>query len=210
MPKLSPLFTQRLLSVSAAIMLLTACSTMPTAHDRPTTKAPKDEKSWEDSKKRLNQIKNWHVSGKIAVRTSKDSGSANVDWQEMSGRYVVALTGPMGAGAVTLKGTPSYVTLYTADGKKYSASSAEALLSERWGFRVPIANIRYWIKGVPVPGIPASPRFDLNNRLATLTQGGVTIQYSDYTKVSGYELPKLLSISSGELKTKIAIHRWQL
>lgn len=201
---------RKLLFLAWLSLLLNACTSVGTIQPTPTTPKPKDEHAWETHQAKLNRIKNWQVTGKIAVRTSKDAGSANVDWKEANGRYVVALTGPLGAGAMTLKGMPGKVTLYMANGKQYSASNAEQLLAQNWGFTVPISNIKYWIKGLPVPGQPSQPRFDLNNRLATLRQGGVSIQYGDYTRVGGYDLPQRLTISSANLKTKIAIYHWKL
>ena len=46
--------------------------------------------------------------------------------------------------------------LQTSDGKRYNAASPEQLLAEQWGFHLPVSNMKYWVRGLPVPGIPAT------------------------------------------------------
>lgn len=190
---------------------LVSCTTVaPPQAPQVTTAKPTNEKTWKSRENTLAQVKSWQVTGKIAVRTPKNSGTANVNWRENHGNYSVALSGPIGAGAMSLRGTPSSVTLTTSDGKKYSSGSAEQLLAQNWGFSLPVAHIRYWIKGLPVPGIPYKSQFDLENRLVSLQQAGFFIQYSNYTRSGSYDLPHRISMSSAQLKTKIVIYDWRI
>ncbi len=102
------------------------------------------------------------------------------------------------------------MTLKTSDGKTASAGSAEELLTQQWGWRLPLASLKYWIRGLPVPGVPAQTTFDRAHRLASLSQQGFNIQYQGYTTAGSLDLPQHLSITSPALKTKLVIYKWNI
>lgn len=172
--------------------------------------APPSQLSWQDREIILKRIQNWQVNGKIGVQTAQDSGSATVDWIQNQQRYTVSLLGPLGAGGMTLTGSPTQVTLEMSDGKKYTANDAESLLAKRWGFHLPISYLNYWIRGLPVPSIPANSHYDDSHRLSLLTQQGWQVQFLSYTHQNNVDLPSKLYITSALLKAKIIIYSWNL
>ncbi len=172
--------------------------------------APGQKMPWKKRETNLTQIHNWNLNGKIGVRTAKDSGSASVTWQQSQGSYNVSLMGPLGAGAMTLKGRPGAVTLTTSDGKHYSAASPEQLLAQHWGYQLPVSYLNYWIRGIPSPSSPASTHFDQYNRMSYLTQAGWNVQYLGYSKTSMGDLPNQMSITSPSMKVKIIVNSWQV
>lgn len=169
----------------------------------PEVKIPK-----QDRQAALNQIQSWNVSGKIAVQTPNDSGSASVDWAQNHSRYRISLLGPLGSGGLKLSGQPGAVTLQTADGKRYTASSPEQLLAERWGFHLPVSNLKYWIRGLPAPGSVSNARYDSYGRLSELSQQGWRVRYLGYTRVSGIDLPTKIFANSTALNVKMMIYNW--
>jgi outer membrane lipoprotein LolB len=109
-----------------------------------------------------------------------------------------------------LAGRPGNVTLQTSDGKTYNAKSPEQLLASQWRFHLPVSNMKYWIRGIPVPGMAANTSFDHYGRLNTLTQQGWRIDYLAYTNVGGVDLPERLSITSPTLKVRIIVYQWNV
>lgn len=183
---------------------LTSCANMsPPAAKESTV-------SWETRKAQLEQLHSWQINGKIAVITAQDSGSASVDWLERQGNYTISMYGPLGANSITMKGSPGHVTLKTSDGKSITAPSAEELLSQQWGWKLPLSYLKYWVRGLPVPNLPAQNTFDSAHRLASLSQQGFTIHYQGYTTAGTLDLPQHLSITSPTLKTKIVIYKWNV
>lgn len=198
---------KRLLAATVAVWILTdltGCTSM--SPPAPAT----SNVTWQARQPQLAKLQNWHISGKLAVITAQDSGSATVDWSEKAGNYTISLYGPLGANAITLKGTPGHVTMKTSDGKTASASTPEQLLAQQWGWHLPLSSIKYWVRGLPVPNVPAQNSFDGAHRLATLSQQGFTIQYQGYTTANGIDLPQHLVITSPSIKSKIVIYRWSL
>lgn len=197
---------KNIFSIATIVWILidiTACTTLsPPAPNNSTT-------SWETRQTSISQLQNWQITGKVAVTTRADSGSANMDWSQRAQNYTISFYGPLGAGAMTLTGSPGHVSLKDSK-NKVSANSPEELLAKQWGFRLPVSYIKYWIRGIPVPGIPETSKYDAAHRLASLRQGNFLIEYQGYTSANGLELPQRININSPELKSKIVIYRWTL
>jgi len=166
--------------------------------------------TWESRQALLSRVQNWQISGKIAVNTSQDSGSASVDWSQHAQDFKISLYGPLGANGMTLNGNASKVTMETSNGQKISASSAEQLIAQQWGWKLPVSYLKYWIRGLPVPNLPQTSRFDEAHRLATLNQQGFTIVYNGYTTAGKLELPQRMSITSPSFKSKLVIYKWNI
>lgn len=190
----------------ALALTLSGCSTInPTAAPPAAPKA-----TWTDRQATLNNIKSWRLNGKIAVQTPHDSGSASVNWTQNPRSYVISLLGPLGSNGMKLTGQPGQVTLQTSDGKSYKASSPEQLLAKQWGFHLPVSNLNYWVRGLPVPNVAATTHFDHFGRLDSLTQQGWRIDYLSYTNVGRVDLPEKLSITSPSLSVKIIVYQWNV
>jgi outer membrane lipoprotein LolB len=116
--------------------------------------------------------------------------------------------GPLGSNGLKLSGQPGRVTLVMSDGKSYTASNPEELLARRWGFHLPVSNLRYWIRGLPVPDLPSNTQFDTSNRLVNLAQDGWQVQFLSYMSGRNTELPEKLVITSREMKVKIIVYQW--
>lgn len=170
---------------------------------------PPTTPSWDERKAALSNISTFNLKGKIAVQTSQQSGSAMMDWSQQQKHYTISLYGPLGSGGLKLSGEPGNIILETNDGKKVSATSPESLLKKEWGFNVPVSNLRYWVRGIPVPKLAYDGQFDNEHRLRQLTQDGYLIQFLGYTKRNGFDLPNKIFITNPSLKTKLIIYEWQ-
>jgi outer membrane lipoprotein LolB len=190
--------------IFALTLTISGCSTIK-PNTSPAPILPKAERET-----RLGSISSWRLNGKIAVQTNSNSGSASVDWFQRAGSYSIALQGPLGAGAMKLSGGPNGVTMIASDGKTFHAHSAEELLAKGWGFKLPVSNMNYWIRGLPAPGSNANTHYDERGRLQTLAQQGYRIDYLSYTNMGKIDLPEKLSITSPSLRVKIIVYQWNL
>lgn len=184
-------------------ILVTSCSTVA-----PPAATPVKKTTWEERQAKISQFQTWHLNGKIAVQTAQQSGSATIDWIQHDNRYNVALYGPLGTNSLKLYGQPGKVSMETSDGKKMTADSAETLLAKGWGFHLPVSYLRYWVRGLPVPGMAANPKLDNYQRITSLNQGGWYVQYQSYTTVGNLDLPSRITITSPSLRTKMVIYKW--
>lgn len=186
---------------------LAGCATAPNDHHPMMT--------WPERATVLSGIKNWNIDGVIAVRTSAGSagnegGSANLQWQQKNKNYTILIFGPLGADLTQLSGQPGHITLETANGKKITASSIEQLLTQQTGWQLPVSNLYYWIRGLPVPGQPAQKQFDPYFHLVKLNQQGWTVRFLRYTTTHQVDLPTKILLENWRMKIKINISQWQL
>jgi len=187
------------------IIGITSCSHLTPPPATSEVKIP-----WKDRQTTLNSIHSFKIDGKIAVQTTRDSGSASVNWVQKGNQFNISLLGPLGSNGLKLTGQPGRVSLQTSDGKTYSANSPEQLLAERWGFHLPVSNLNYWVRGLPVPGPAANTQFDNYGRLTQLVQQGWNIQYQSYMRIGKIELPERIYVSSPSLKVKMVIYQWNI
>lgn len=188
------------------ISLLQSCATTPPAAAPPSS-GP--SLPWQARQQRLNEFNAWQLNGKMALQSSRESGSALLTWQENRRHYTISLFGPLGISGLKLIGQPGKITLITPEGKQAMANSPEDLLANVWGFNLPVSNLYYWIRGLPAPGPLARQTFDAGHRLTALEQQGWQIQFLNYTKTGSLELPNKIFISSAALKIKIFIAEWK-
>ena len=189
--------------ITLLIVCLSACTSITPSSSPPAT-------SWKDRQVSLSRIQHWQLNGKVGVQTTRELGSANVDWIQKYNQYTVSLFGPLGMVRFKLTGQANRVTLETADGKRYTANNPEQLLVEQWGFRLPISSLIYWIRGLPVSGMTYTKQLDTYNRLSELVQQGWRIQFLSYVNVGGIDLPNKITITSSILKVKLIIYRWDI
>ena len=186
------------------LLLLSGCITMP------ASQAPHNvSMSWPDRAQQLSKMNHWHIKGAMGIQTKDEASSASFDWQQDQENYQIRLFGPLGAGAIDLAGGPELATLKTSDGQQHTAASAEKLLLDETGWQLPISNLYYWIRGLPLPKMKAQIEFDEFNHISNMKQQGWSIKYLNYTAHKGIDLPSKLTIENIDLKVKIIISRWQ-
>ena len=199
----------RILIILLLFLGLIGCATTPVPTATPEAPQPL---TWENRAGVLSHLTAWDVNAAIAVRNNAKQGadSANMQWQQNGQNYSILLFGPLGSNSVHLTGRPGNVQLEAANGKKFSAKSPEMLLTEQTGYHVPVSNLYYWIRGIPVPNVPAQKHFDNTNHLVELNQAGWLVQFLSYTSVNQVELPNKIFLSNPEMTVKIVIHKWKL
>jgi outer membrane lipoprotein LolB len=202
----------RLLFIVILWLLTFGLSSCATVSSPPPVAVPQLEApSWGNRVQTLSNLQEWDLNALIAIRanTTRQAGSANLKWKQSQQRYDILLFGPLGAGAMKLAGTPGQVSLETADGKQFSAATPEALLRQQSGWNLPVSSLLYWIRGLPVPKLPAQKSFDAEHRLRQLSQQGWTIEYLRYQSIGKIDLPDKILLGNAEVNVKIIIKNWQ-
>ncbi len=152
----------------------------------------------------------WSLDGRAAIRVGDDGGTMSVRWRADGGDYRLDMSGALGAGAVRLEGDDTGVTLRTRDGRRTRAPSARALLRRETGYDLPVAYLRWWVRGLPAPGIEGQVRLNGGGHASELHQGGWTITYGEYRSVGRYRLPARLSVDGDGVSVRLAVRRWEV
>lgn len=185
-------------------VLITSCATVP------APETPRNETvGWDSRALTLANMHSWDVKGQVAIRTAKNAESISVRWQQNNQNYAINLFGPLGTNSYLLTGSKNQAVLTAPNGKKITADSAETLLIQQTGWDLPVSNLKYWIRGLPVPGMPAQKKFDAYHHLTALDQDGWRIEFLRYTSVKNIDLPSKLFLNRGDISVKLIISQWQ-
>jgi outer membrane lipoprotein LolB len=190
---------------ASIFIFLTGCATLPAAQ------APQNQKStWDKRAETLSDIQAWNLKAQIALRANNTAQTASLNWQQTHRHYSLQLFGPLGADTFILDGKPGSVTLQDPHGKTFHASSPETLLTQQTGWHLPVSDLFYWVRGLPVPGKPAQKHFDNFNHLTVLTQDGWNIRFLRYTSIGNVDLPSKIFMVNPQLNVKLIISEWHL
>lgn len=200
--------TNRLFILLFLSIFITACTTMQSHPVTRTTTAISS--GWLAQQQQINLISNWTVRGRIAVQMAQHGGSASVFWQQQNQNYAIELFGPLGVGAVYLNGTPGQILLTSSKGEHLQATTPEILIQRALGWNLPVTNLKYWIRGIPVQGQAKTTQFNNQGQLSQLQQDGWTINYLNYFTVQNVYLPQQILLQGQGLVVKIFIDNWEI
>lgn len=198
--------TLRHLLLFTLVLMLGACSNL---HQRETLEFGGDASAWQTHRKAVTPLDSWTLQGKLGVRAPTESGSGTVLWLQQQEQYDIRLSGPLGRGATRIQGNDRGVTLDIAGQPPVSAPSAEALLEQQVGWRLPVEHLLWWVRGLPAPGSPSRLQLNPDSQLARLAQAGWTIEYSRYQQIDGVQLPQRLQLSGYDMLLTLVITRWE-
>ncbi|WP_120994590.1 lipoprotein insertase outer membrane protein LolB [Stutzerimonas urumqiensis] len=192
--------------LSLAIVLLAGCAGLTTDE---VTQGEGDPRAWKEHRERIAGIDGWQISGKMGIRAPNDSGSGTLFWLQRQDYFDIRLSGPLGRGAARLTGRPDDVTLEVAGRGRFQAESPEALLEAQLGWRLPVSNLLWWVRGLPAPDRPRTLDIGVDGALERLRQDGWNVEYLSYATHDGYRLPERIKLSGQNLAITLVIKQWQ-
>lgn len=145
------------------------------------------------------------------MRVDGNNQSANFEWKQSGNNSNVHLFGPLGQGSVRLTRQDGQVCLQQKSEVRCSGS-AEDLLQNDLDWRLPVAEMAYWIKGIPSPKTHADYFIPPEQApySAELGQLGWKITYKSYQVVDGLLLPRKLTASRGTSSLTIVVKHWEI
>lgn len=195
--------TIRLISTFLLPLMLAACATSPRMD------APIND-DWAQRLEVLEALTLWEFTGRIGVRDDRESHSSRIRWQQHGEDYVINLWGTLNAGATEITGEPGRVVLQQEGKDPLIADTPEQLVYEQLGYELPVAQLSYWIKGIPAPGASSETAFDIDNRLIRLQQSGWQVEYLGYTNYETESLPTRIRIQKSPLRLDFVRLDWTL
>lgn len=196
---------KRFLSLSL-VALLAGCAevaTLPSAGEANVF-------AWDLRQQALSKLESWSIRGRVAVQTENEGWSATLHWDQRPASYKMRFIAPLGQGTYQLQGDEKLVSFLTAKNELYLADNPEKLLQNNLGWSVPLHGLKYWIKGVPEPGIENENLLvDDQGRMTDLRQSGWQISISRYTDFNGTQMPSKLFMQNDRIKLRLVIQDWQ-
>ncbi|HQW57607.1 MAG TPA: lipoprotein insertase outer membrane protein LolB [Gammaproteobacteria bacterium] len=162
-------------------------------------------------KQNISNLQDFEAIGKVGFSDGKQGGNASIVWEQHPQSYQIRLYGPLGSNTVQIKGDSNRVSLTRTDAKIITASTPEALVQQELGWIIPVSGLRYWLRGLPAPGLaPKAMLLDNSDRLWQIDQQGWNIEYQAYKPIDGHDVPCKLLLRNGSIRLKFIFDRWSL
>lgn len=188
-----------------ASLALAACATAPRAPQTAPADAARTT-NWIAHHSGLASITGFRLSARLSSHTA--TGSARLNWRQRGEQFSARAAGPFGSGAIALSGTHDTVRIRNSDAD-FTTDRPQDWMQQQLGWSLPLSGLRYWALGMPQPGQAARYRFDAAGRLATLTQSGWHIVYSEYQSTQGMTLPGRIRLQGAGNDILLRIDAWQ-
>lgn len=114
-----------------------------------------------------------------------------------------------------ITGSPDKVRLEQTGEPAQEAKTAEALIKKTAGWTLPVAQLAYWVRGVPAPKLRITQLQQNENGLIDhLIQGGWDISYSNYRdhtfNGANLPLPGKITAEYQDVRLTLVIRTWHL
>jgi len=185
----------------AALLLVSGCASLPEP-------APAGDSG--AARSQLQSLGQWTLDGRVAVAAGGEGFSGGLTWNQSGSRAQIELRGPVGGRSLAIQVDGEEFSVTDREGETYDGDRARALVAERIGSELPIAQLRYWLVGAPAPGSPFTETQGADARLATLEQAGWSVRYDRYRTAGALVLPAKLDITKGALRLRVAVADWRL
>jgi outer membrane lipoprotein LolB len=154
----------------------------------------------------------WTAKGRIALVAQGEGGSGSFVWQQRSERTELIVRGPLGAGGLEVITDGETLELANGAGQPLDGDAARAALEQRLGVALPLAQLRYWMLGIPAPDEPSGPAKESGDSavVAGFVQAGWTVSFDALGAQAGWRLPTRMSATTGSTRVRIVIDDWQL
>ena len=149
----------------------------------------------------------WSLAGRMAISGPQDSGSGSLEWQQQGEVFSFTLHAPVSGKTWTLSGDAEHAQLTGLREQALEAANGADLLARELGWRVPVGELAYWVRGLRAPG-RAEVTFQEDGLPAEIRQHGWTVEFRDYTSTGDPLLPRKIFASNGDYKVRLVVQRW--
>ncbi|HEU0276976.1 MAG TPA: lipoprotein insertase outer membrane protein LolB [Rhodanobacteraceae bacterium] len=187
-------------------LLLAACAPLPVR--TPGTAA---ELAAQATRERaLSAQRNWTLTARFAASDGRQGGSGGLDWRQDGDRYRFTLRAPVTGKTVELRGGPEGAELLGVGRTPRVGADANSVLSAEFGWRIPVVDLAWWVRGLRAPGAAAVLTFGADGLPATLDQDGWHVEFKDWYAKRNPPLPRKVFASRDPFNVRLLIEQWGL
>jgi outer membrane lipoprotein LolB len=186
------------------VLLLGACAGQPRKSSPPDA-AKLAQQAARESK--LAQRADWSLRGRLGVSDGHDSGSGSLEWRQQASAFRFSVHAPVSGKTWVLGGDDAHARLEGLREQAVEGGDAASLLERELGWKVPVAELRYWVRAQRAPGM-ADVEFREDGLPAMIAQGGWTVRYVDYDLAQDPPMPSKVFASRGDYTVRLAIREW--
>jgi outer membrane lipoprotein LolB len=194
------------------LVILSACRTVPPPAP---VAGPGADAPWPEQRERLQTLDRYSLNGRVAVAANGQGFTASLRYEQLPDESNLALDGPLGIGGLRVRLEGEDLRIETSRGDKLDGVAARDELERRLGFPLPVAELRWWLLGIPAPGGDATTRMDIaTHEITRFVQRGWMVTLEKRVPALGFSLPQKLTAertaAEGEVaRLKLVVERWQ-
>lgn len=182
-----------------------------------TTTAPKitpidnADLAWEKRKSYIYTHPEWVAHLSLIGVTEQEKFKTRIIWQQRHDGYQIKLRDFIGRTVALIEGSAEKVVVKTSKGERYEDQNAETLIYGLFGLRIPVAGMRYWLRGVPQPETEYIDLLLRADGLAeNMRQAGWLLSYQNYANQTPVRLPTHAVFEYDDLALTVKVARWEL
>jgi outer membrane lipoprotein LolB len=168
------------------------------------------DSTWLERRDLLRDLDDWRMEGRIALRNGSDGYNGTLSWEQLEDDLDFRFRGPFGFGGFRIHGDLERLRVKTTRGDEFYLKDPEVEMRDRFGWSVPVYNMRYWIVGVSAPDSVADEIVDEDGLLTELAQGGWEVRYDGYRDYDGLPLPRKIVMEQGDVQIRVVTDRWRM
>lgn len=204
---------RNMVRIFRSALLLTTLVTLAACSSLQTVSTP-DAEQRAARTDRLQQLSDWTLDGRIAVKHQAGGGQGNLLWSQSDDTADIRLSGPLGVGASRILWMPDEVVFERAGERlteRYTGpAAAETFVRDQLGWQLPVSSIRFWVLGVPDPAFSYNEETAADGTLLVLQQRGWKMSYSAFAAVEDEVLPQKLVVENDAVRLRLVADSWEL
>ena len=193
------------LGALALAVVLAGCRTAPP----PKIIGPGADAPWPEQRAALEKLEVYSLTGRVAVAASGEGFSGTLRFQQQPHRSDLALDGPMGIGGVRVALDGDELSIATSGGAHLDGGAARAEMEKRLGFSLPLAELRWWLLGVPAPGDAGVDADAASGEIHAFEQQGWRVSIDARAPALGFSLPQRLTATREGARMKLLVEQWR-
>ena len=154
----------------------------------------------------------WSVSGRLALSDGQRGGQLAFDWRADGDRHDIRLRTVMGGSQWRLEFEPGWASLSGTDIEGHWISSEpDGLVLDAIGWPVPVADLAWWVRGLPPPGTAVDAiRYTADGSIGQVTRPPWHLDFQRFLPEGEILLPARLQADSGFYRVRIVLRNWDL
>jgi len=190
--------------LSLILLLLSGCALQ--------RQVPGTSVAWDQRRAELSALADWDLNARLAVKSADQGGQGRLDWQQRAAEARLNVSGPFGMGAYEIRFNADEILVTDGNGEVTAAytgaDAADRFLQSQLGWSFPAISSRYWLLGVPAPGLPYRERFDDEGWLVAIEQQGWSVRYDGFKQHQDIWLPRKLSLENASGRLRLVVDKF--
>ncbi len=189
-----------------AVVLVLSCQSNP-----PIVGSPATPESIVERNGKLAALKPWRALGSLVVDSDRQGVvNASFAWDASNDGFDIKLFGPLGVQSFRIIEQSGTARLISKD-EEFTGETAELLLMEALGVRIPLRSMQDWVVGLEGTALSAErDRTGLLREMVVAEQSDQQwdVLFQRYTRVDDLDLPKAIRITGNGVKIQLSVKKW--